>query len=287
MDNFVETEKTLYVSDLDGTLLGSDSRLSGTAVELLNIALGRGVLFSVATARTPATVVPLLAGVRTTLPYIVLNGAALWDPVCGDYADVAVMPDPAVQAICDIYESHGLRPFIYRRHGRMIHASHSGPMSAQEEKFVAERQGLELKKFFLDDGNYRNSHDPVMLIFAMRDYAALEPIYAAISRTVSCSPVLYHDIFDPRSGILECYAAGVSKAEALQRLALAAGARRTVAFGDNRNDLPLLRAATVGVAVANAFDEVRHAAAEVTGPNTADSVPRYILRHMAAGGKKQ
>lgn len=51
---------TLFVSDLDGTLLQPDARLSEETVALLNSNIDRGALFTVATARTPATVAPIL-----------------------------------------------------------------------------------------------------------------------------------------------------------------------------------------------------------------------------------
>jgi hypothetical protein len=53
--------KTLYVSDLDGTLFGADSRVSATSAAILNKAISAGVMFTPATARTPATVQPLLS----------------------------------------------------------------------------------------------------------------------------------------------------------------------------------------------------------------------------------
>lgn len=49
--------KTLYITDLDGTLLDANSQVSAEAVEVLNPMLDDGLLFTVATARTPATVV--------------------------------------------------------------------------------------------------------------------------------------------------------------------------------------------------------------------------------------
>ena len=55
------------------------------------------------------------------------------------------------------------------------------------------------------------------------------------------------------------------------------GATRVVAFGDNLNDLPMLAAADLAVAVENALPQVRQAADIVIGPNTADSVARFIL----------
>ena len=53
-------KKTLYVTDLDGTLLGGDSRISNASAEMLTRLADAGVMFTAATARTPATVQPLM-----------------------------------------------------------------------------------------------------------------------------------------------------------------------------------------------------------------------------------
>ena len=60
MENNIKTDKisTLYVSDLDGTLLNPDSRVSERSAAILNRLVERGVMFTPATARTPATVQP-------------------------------------------------------------------------------------------------------------------------------------------------------------------------------------------------------------------------------------
>lgn len=52
--------QTLFVTDLDGTLLGSDSRVSTRSAQLLADLTEAGVMITAATARTPATVDPLL-----------------------------------------------------------------------------------------------------------------------------------------------------------------------------------------------------------------------------------
>ena len=49
-------KKSIYISDLDGTLLEPDATLSEETAERLNALIGRGVAFSAATARTWATV---------------------------------------------------------------------------------------------------------------------------------------------------------------------------------------------------------------------------------------
>ncbi|MEG2841791.1 MAG: HAD hydrolase family protein [Cellulosilyticaceae bacterium] len=53
-------EKILYISDLDGTLLNAEEKISEYSREKLNKPIDKEINFSIATARTPATVVELL-----------------------------------------------------------------------------------------------------------------------------------------------------------------------------------------------------------------------------------
>ena len=268
MANGVEKAGTLYVSDLDGTLLGEDSRLSAVTVATLNRIIGElGGLFTVATARTPATVVPLMQEVHATLPFIVIGGSAMWNPVTMSYEHTHGIDQDTVNAVADVFDRHHGHPFIYRRHGSLLYTHHYGPLSLQEERFVHERQHLPLKRFFLDDSNYRHSGDEALLIFAMNKFAVLEAIARDLRATV-------------RSGYLEIFTAGTSKAAAIGELAREVGAGRVVVFGDNRNDIAMMQAADHSVAVDNAFPEVKAAASEVIGPNTDDSVARWIATDL-------
>lgn len=275
--------RTLYVSDLDGTLLNEDSVLSGDTIAMLNRIIEElGGLFTVATARTPATVVPLMQQVHANLPFIVIGGSAMWNPVTCDYEHTRCIDDETVNAVSDVFDRHGLHPFIYRRHGSLLYTHHCGSLSVQEERFVAARQHLPLKRFFLDDQHYRHNADEALLIFAMNKYAVLKALATDLQAVSTCTVMLYHDIFDESEGYLEIFTAGTSKAGAIRDLARQVGADRVVVFGDNRNDIAMLQAADHSVAVENAFPEVKAAASEVIGPNTADSVPRWILHELEA-----
>ena len=274
---------TLYVSDLDGTLLGDDSLLSRDTIDMLNCIIEeRGGLFTVATARTPATVVPLMQEVHARLPFIVIGGSSMWNPVTGCFERTHGIDDVTVNAVSDVFDRYGIYPFIYRRHGNnRLHAHHYGPLSSQEEQFVRERQHLPLKRFLLDDHDYRHSSDEALLIFSLNKFDVLEAIAGDLRASVpTCSVMVYHDIFDERNGYLEIFTAGTSKAAAIRDLAREVGAQRVVVFGDNRNDIAMMQAADYSVAVENAFPEVKAAASEVIGPNTADSVARWILGEL-------
>ena len=277
--------KTLYVSDLDGTLLDDNSQLSAGTVAMLNRIIGElGGLFTVATARTPATVVPLMQEVHARLPFIVIGGSAMWNPVRNCYEHTHGIDNETVNAVADVFDRHHSYPFIYRRHGSdMLHAHHYGPLTDQEARFIEARKHLPLKRFFLDDIGYRHSSDEALLIFSMNKYAVLKAIAEDLKASVStCSVMLYHDIFDESEGYLEIFTAGTSKAAAIHNLAHEVGARRIVVFGDNRNDIAMMQAADHSVAMGNAFPEVKAAATEVIGPNTADSVPRWIEQELTS-----
>lgn len=67
--------KTLYLSDLDGTLLNSKERLSDFTIHAVNSLVNKGTVFSYATARSIATASKVTAGLNSEFPVITYNGA--------------------------------------------------------------------------------------------------------------------------------------------------------------------------------------------------------------------
>ena len=80
--------KTLYISDLDGTLLGPNASLSKRTINILNDLLHKGVLFTIATARSIKSVKYILKDLNITLPMILMNGVCIYDPLKRDYIKV-------------------------------------------------------------------------------------------------------------------------------------------------------------------------------------------------------
>ncbi len=269
-------EKTLYVSDLDGTLLDNTSRISPESASMLNEAIADGALFTVATARTPATVQTLLSGIKMTLPAIVMTGAGQWDLSAQRFRSITLVPEEDAERIAKAFEQVSLRPFVYCvSDNSFINVYHPKVMSKREASFFEERRHLALKRFHL--GQKPSRHDKVALFFATGPEKLVETVCGELRELTDCAVSWYKDVITPDTGLIDIYAPGVSKARAIERLAREVGATRVVAFGDNLNDLPMLRAASVGVAVENALPEVKDEAALTIGPNSAHSVARFIL----------
>ena len=273
---------TLYVSDLDGTLLNSDSLVSETTATLLNrLIADENLLFTVATARTPATVSKLMSGVKTNLPYIVMAGAALWDNERKEYSEKQAIDNRTVGALLKSYESYDIQPFVYRIHGNCINAHHSSHMTEGERSFIELRLQSPLKRLITLESLHADTKDDAVLVYSMGAYVTLRAIADDIEqKSIPCTIMCYHDIFDQEQGYLEIYAKDTTKANAIKHLAAEIGAERIVVFGDNLNDIPMMKMADWSVAVENAFDEVKACADEVIGTNEEDSVARWIAKDL-------
>ncbi len=277
---------TLYITDMDGTLLGTDSRVSGRSADIISGLSRQGALITVATARTPATVVPLLSGIHTLPPAIVMTGCALWLRREGRFAMPRFLPGDDVTSALGICREHDIHPFVYvmAPDGATLDVYHSGvQLNKAEESFYLERSRLSLKRFHLGIPAPPRSLSFGMLLYAMGDREPVEAAAATFRSRTSCAVCCYPDIFNPEVYNLEVFPPGVSKAKAVEALLRQTGASRLVVFGDSLNDLPMLGVADVAVATDNALAEVREAADIVIGANYTDAVARFIEDDFLSG----
>ncbi len=271
--------KTLYVSDMDGTLLNNGSVLSQESIEKLNTLIDNGAAFTVATARTPATVTSLMKDVNANLPFIVMAGCAEWKPKENEYSVVRFIDPTIVKSITEIFSKYGNTPFIYNKSGNTIVVNHTIQLTQQEREFIEPRIKTPLKRLETVESLAANTeeYDGVMLIFSMGKFDNLRKIADEIDKKgIPCTYNCYHDIFDTEQGIIDIYQEGTTKASAIKRLAQEIGAKRIVCFGDNLNDIAMMEEADWSVAVENAFEEVKVHADEVIGSNEENAVVNWI-----------
>lgn len=90
--------RTLYVSDLDGTLLRSDGTISAESARLLNAAIEAGALFTYATARSFLRSRKATESLRLNLPVITYGGTVTADPDSGNHSDLRLLDQNVVEA---------------------------------------------------------------------------------------------------------------------------------------------------------------------------------------------
>jgi len=262
----------LIAVDLDGTLLGTDKRVSArtrAAVAAMADACHHVVAV---TGRSRASAVPLLAGTPEIDCIVGSNGAYAhhvptgrldWSrPIRAAEADAWIdairteLPDAAVGWESDggiIYEPEFL-------------ALVGDPRTIDPGEPGTKPLGGALYKLFL--------RTPSVTGRDLQRHVA--DLLAGIAE-VSTSGVPF----------VEVTATGVDKGSALLRIARALDLpmARTIAFGDNFNDVPMFHAAGVVVAMGNAVPEVHALVDRVAPPNTEDGVA-VVLEEMLGYGMR-
>ena len=104
--------KTLYISDLDGTLLSSSSLISEYTAKVINELTKKGMLFSYATARSFVTASKVTRNIRARIPAIVYNGTMTVDSQSGrvllsNYFDIDIK-----MILSDLLD-RGIYPIVY------------------------------------------------------------------------------------------------------------------------------------------------------------------------------
>ena len=114
------SKKVLYLSDLDGTLLTKDARLSDYAVKTLTRLLDQGVLFSFATARTGESALKIMKELPLKVPAILMNGVLIYNFETQEFVSRQYLEKDAVQTVKQLLRAAGIGGFLYRLEGRSV-----------------------------------------------------------------------------------------------------------------------------------------------------------------------
>lgn len=270
----------LYISDLDGTLLNQDTKLSPYTIKTLNSLLEQGLLFTVATARTAATVSTLLAPLNLSIPVILMNGVIIYHLTDKKYIKVHTLPKKTVLQVIDILNQYNLKPFIYEAKSDELTAYYESFKNKTMKEFYEERANCEGKKFVKLDNFSHMDTDNIIYFSLLDTKEALEPVYNILSQNPLLSVAFYKDIYTTEDiWYLEIFSVHGSKYNGAKFLREEYGFDRLIGFGDNLNDIPLFKACEEACAVENGKEEVKQIATHRIGSNNEDGVARFIKEH--------
>ena len=266
----------LYLSDLDGTLLGATAELSAYTVEMLNALIRRGLPFSIATARTAASVARVLAPLEISVPVVLMNGAQVYELKTGHYLHTEYLPRPVVTEIAGILQTRGITGFMYGLENDTMSTYYESLESESLRTFHQERV-VKYGKTFTHVETFSSHADQGVLYFVMRDrWERLAPVHDALLCVPGLAMSFYPDIYTGDLWYLEVFSDRVSKGHAAEYLRNRLGFGRLVGFGDNLNDLSLFEVCDEAYAVSNAQSELAVLATAQIGSNIEDGVAHWL-----------
>lgn len=266
--------KTLYVSDLDGTLLRSDETISEFTAQTINALVENGMLFSYATARSFHSAPKVTKGLTARLPLIVYNGSLIVDSATGQLLHGSFFGEDVQDLLADLI-GHSIYPIVYAFIDGVEKYSHvPGKASRGMKQLNASRSG-DVREIRLDDaeGLFLGQK---FAITCIDEPEKLVPMYEKYKTNYHC--MLYRDIYTNEQW-LEIIPLGVSKASAIQKLKDMLGCDRLVVFGDGINDREMFRMADEAYAMDNAVGDLKALATGVIGSNNDDAVAKWLIEH--------
>ena len=270
----------LIATDLDGTLLDHQKELTPRTVAAVRAVMAAGIEFVLVTARPPRTVGHLAEQLGGRIAALCGNGTILAE------FDISESESAAESAAGDAEPVAGTLTFIHSFTAADAVAIVDQLKPEFPEAGFAIETGLDVyfesgfgigsvtdERRVLTDSltGIAPQMPSIIKVLARSATRTADDMVALATERLTVPAEVSHS---GGHGLLEIAPLGASKASALAWLCERRGikAAEVAAFGDMPNDLPMLRWAGRGYAMANAHDEVLAAADHVVGHHAEDGV---------------
>lgn len=263
---------TLYVTDLDGTLLRSDTSLSDHTVDALNRLMENGVMFTYATARSYASASPLVKRLRLTCPAVTFNGVFIVDPRTGERVVKNIYSEKSAAIASDFFIKNNIPPLVYSFINGEERISYLQTRLENIQGYIDSRRG---DKRLRPVDSFNALFDGDVFYFTVINPDSPKKLDTVFTVENGFSRNIQRDTYDDFVWY-EIYNSTASKANAVLQVKKLVGADKLVCFGDNLNDISMIRAADTGAAVGNACDGLRECADVIIDSNNNDGVVKYI-----------
>jgi 5-amino-6-(5-phospho-D-ribitylamino)uracil phosphatase len=267
----------LVVTDLDGTLLRSDTRLSPFTTAALNRLIGRGMRFTFATSRSPDKALSLLKGLDLQHPAVCLNGAVVLDPLTAQWLSDSRMERSLVARLIEAGNTNGVPPFLLGENlGQDTLRYRVDGSNPFQQAFLAKLAGEPR----LQPVRELHPLDKTLSVMFVDSHTRLQRLDDVLQRCFAgaAARCLMGNVYHEGGATLAVARADVDKVHGIEILCRRLGIDRkdVVVFGDHLNDLPMFGWAGTSVAVANAVPEVKRVATAHCASNDEDGVARYL-----------
>lgn len=272
--------RTLYITDLDGTFFDNNGTVSDKSRRIINALTQKGLLFSVATARSSMTAKDLLKGLHITAPIVLMNGVFLYDLEKNravSFHEIAPLP---FSQVVEAFGQYNKAPmlFLYGDDGQLSIQYTRLDLQVNRDFYNARKKVLG-ERFRKVDALQIPTGQHAVYVNLVDTFDSLKPITELLKKIAGVTFSFYADTYTDY-WFLEVYSADASKANGANAVKALVNADRLVVFGDNYNDITLFAAADEAYAVENAVDELKAQATAVIASNEQDGVASFLWEQM-------
>ena len=270
-DTIKPDQYKLIISDIDGTIKCSGQGVSPYTRKIIDKIRDRGLFFTLASGRSLPGAMEIAEELKIDIPLVLSNGCIL-QKITGEILHRALMPLAITKKIFEITDqkNYDLVLFVDDQLYFKKMTDNIEPVFGRIPDaclLVGDWKNLPIKLETINKCMVLERSSPEKLV-------ALEKVFEDefSDRADYYRTGIYH---------LEVMPLGTSKAVGLQKLVDLLGIQmeQVIAFGDYDNDAALLAAAGLGIAVANATDNVKNNADLVIGP-CSDDAPAKLLSEL-------
>ncbi|AMX84469.1 haloacid dehalogenase [Geobacillus subterraneus] len=268
----------LLALNIDGTILKNNGRLPRETKEAVDYVKRKGVYVTLITSRNLLSARKVAKALRLDGLLITFQGAIIGKTL-DDKLFEAVIPEERTFNIVQILEN-------FNCNIRLMHERYSLGNRKKVKKNLVVQTVLSSSDPFFYPTQFVDSLGDVLIDEPMA-VPKMDVYFAGDAERDEAAAVLAKsvpsiDMIMQPGGKMEIVPQGVSKLAGLRRLAQHIGVslKETVVIGDGVDDLPVIEAAGLGVAMGNAPAEVKRAADWVTRSNEQLGVAYMVKEHF-------
>lgn len=271
-------EKTLYVTDLDGTLLNTKDRISPESIRMINELVAGGMLFTYATARSLVSASVVTKGLSAEIPIIAYNGAFIIHPRTGKVLSQLLFSGEEAEQVREVLQEQHISPLVYALIDRAEKVSYDRTRENEGiQRYLSSRKGD--KRFRPLEGSAGLYDGDIFYYTCIGEKEELMPLYRIFSKDNRFRCTLQQELHRPEYWC-EIMPGKATKAEAIKTLKALWQCDKVVSFGDAVNDIPMFEISDECYAVENAVQELKDIATGIIAGNDYDGVAKWLWEHV-------
>lgn len=268
--------KTLFVTDLDGTLLTKQERVSSYSCEKINRLIEAGMIFAYATARSAQSAKKAVEGLKINTPAVLYNGGLIYRQDTKETLNAVLFNEAEKKYVLSMLHGHGIVPLVYgaEKDGSKERVAWlAGSETYGMSRYLSRRENDPRMESVASEAELLEGH-----IFNFKCIGPRERLESAwdILKYDERFICIFHQETYQSDFWMEISPRAATKANGVTMLKNILGCDRVVCFGDTSNDSDMFDVCDEKYAVMNADEWLKAKATGVIGYCEEDGVAKWL-----------